>query len=832
MGQMADGQNKERGAAWTADLIQDFRFGLRTLFKYRSFTVVIIATLALGIAGCTTIFSLVKAVLIGSLPYGEPSRLVYIFTPLAQVDLPVGVFGPTNADFSDLKNQNHSFAEMTHFQQAIYNLGVDDRVERIGAAKVDSDFFRTLHAAPEVGRAIETSDERPGSERVVVVSHALWQSMFGGTREILGRTLRLNGTQYQVIGVTSADFGFPHKSDLAHGNGHIETTDVWLPSALTSEQSADREDFGGVAIARLRPGATLEQAQTEMTMIMSRLDSLHAEDMRGWSALVKPFVDTALGPVRPLMRLLLGAVCFVLLIACANAASLFLTRAADRAHELGVRASLGAPRMRLVRQMFTECLMLSTASGIVGIGLAFLFLRAILKLDPGDIPRMQDARLDISVLAFLVSVTVLTSILFGTLPALSATRTNLGELLKTSGRLGVAANGKRTRKSLVIAQVTLVVLLLVGTGLLLRSYANVLGVRTGFSTSAVTVNIKLNPPYNTAPNGRIFFEQLLHSIEQVHGVQAAGAVDYLPLSNTEGITSFELEGYPNQKNQVVEQRRVTSDYLAAMQIPLIDGRAFMERDDQGHSAVAIVNLAFAKRYFGDASPIQHRVHGSAEAPWLTIVGVIGDIRNTSIEATPPAQIYTPLWQQDSDEQPTVISAYLAVRSSLAQDSIVPQIRAAIRNLDPNLAIAEVSTMNARVSQAVARRRFQTTLLTLFSGIATLLAVIGIYGLLTYSVRQRTAEIGIRMALGSSRIRVARLILQEGLGLTGAGALIGLATTLLSTKLLAGFLYGVSPIDPLTFSLVPLLLIFVALAACLIPSWKASRIAPMTALRHE
>ncbi len=299
-----------------------------------------VVTLALGITGCTAIFSLVNAVLIRSLPYGEPSRLVYIFTPLAHVDLPVGVFGPTNADFADFKSQNHSFAEMTHFEQAIYNLGVDDRVERIGAAKVDADFFRTLHVAPEVGREIDKRDEQPGSERVVVVSHALWQSMFGGTREILRRTLRLNGKPYQVIGVTPADFGFPHKSDLAHGNGHIETTDVWLPSALTPEQSADREAFGGVAIAHLKPGATLEQAQTEMSTIMSRLDSVHSEDMRGWSALVKPFVDTALGPVRPLMRLLLGAVCFVLLIACANAASLFLSRAADRAHELGVRASL------------------------------------------------------------------------------------------------------------------------------------------------------------------------------------------------------------------------------------------------------------------------------------------------------------------------------------------------------------------------------------------------------------------------------------------------------------------------------------------------------------
>ena len=305
-------------------------------------------------------------------------------------------------------------------------------------------------------------------------------------------------------------------------------------------------------------------------------------------------------------------------------------------------------------------------------------------------------------------------------------------------------------------------------------------------------------------------------------MQAAGAVDCLPLSNTEGITSFELEGYQNEKNQIVELRRVTSDYLATMQIPLLDGRAFSQRDDQGQSAVAIVNQAFAKKYFGSASPIQRRVRGASEAQWLRVVGVKGDIWNTYIEATPPAQIYTRLWQADTDEAPTVMSAYLAVRSSSPKDSVVAGTRGAVRNLDPNLAM----------SQAVARRRFQTTLLTLFSGIATFLAVVGVYGLFAYSVRQRTAEIGIRMALGSSRIRMARLILQEGLGLICAGSLIGLAAAPFCTRLLAGFLYSVPRIDPLRFSLVPALLVFAAQAAGLIPSLKASRIDPMNALRHE
>ena len=823
---------KTRGAVWADDFVQDLAFGFRSLFKYRSFSIVVVCTLALGIAGCTAIFSLVHAVLVRSLPYGDPERLTYYFTPIPGIDLPAGIFGPTNADFFDLKRQSRSLVEMTHFEQAIYNLREGDRVERIGAAKVDADFFNTLQVAPEIGRVIDANDEQPGEDRVVVISQPLWRSMFAGASDILGRTLQLNGKSYDVIGVMPADFGFPHKSDLSRANGHIETTDVWLPSALTPEQVADRESFGGVALARLKPQMTVEEAQAEMNTIMSRLDLLHDEDMRGSSVLVTPFMDTALGPARPLMRLLLGAVCFVLLIACANAANLLLARAANRPHELGVRATLGAGRGRLLRQMFAESLILSCLSGLVGVGLAYAFLKALLKLDPGDVPRMQDARLDLPVMLFLVSVTILTSILFGALPSLCATRIDLGAFLKTAGIGGIAGDRRRMRTHLVVVQVALVVLLLVGTGLLLRSYVNVLAVQTGFSASTVTVSLKLNPPHTVARSGQIFTGKLVEAMKNVHGVHAAGLVNCLPLSNTEGITSIELERYPNQKKQVVEQRRVTSDYLAAMQIPLLDGRAFTEDDDQGYSSVAIVNQAFAKQYFAGASPIQHRVRGSSDTQWLTIVGEIGNVRNTSVEAVPPAQIYVPLWQKDSDEEPTAMSVYLAVRSSLSKELIVPEIRAAARSLDPNLAIAEISTMYDRVSQATARRRFQMTLLTLLSGVATFLAIVGVYGLLTYSVRQRTAEIGIRMALGSSRIRVLLLILQEGLGLIGVGILIGLAAALLSTKLLNGFLYGVPRIDPVTFLMVPTLLAFATLAACLIPSWKASRIDPMTALRHE
>ncbi len=828
-----------RGVAWIEDLLQDVRYGWRTHLKHRSFSFLIVLTLALGIGACTAVFSLVNAVLVRSLPYGDSERLVYLFTPNSHFKLPSAAFGPGNADFFDLKKQSHSFAGMTLFQQGTYNLAVDNRLERVGAAKVDGDFFSTLQSAPELGRDISASDQQPGSERVVVISHALWQSMFGGRTDILGRTLRLDGTPYQVVGVMPTDFGYPHRSDLAQGNGHIETTQLWLPSALTPEQKADRQGGpGGFALARLKPGVALRQAQVEMSTIMSRLDLLHKPYLRGWGADVTSFRDTALGPVRPLMRLLMGAVGLVLLIACGNAANLLLARAANRTHELGVRATLGAGRGRLLRQMLTESLMLAAAAGCLGIGLAYLFLLGLLKLNPGDLPRMQDATLDLRVMAFLVFVTVLTSVLFGILPSLSATRINVAEFLKSGGMRGIVGGRRRVRNGLVIAQVAVVAVLLAGTGLLLRSYANVLSVNTGFSASTVAVSVQLSPQimqlrpqYDTVQKVRNFYQGLIDKIKPIHGIQAAGFVDSLPLSNSEGLTFFEVEGYANEKNQLVEERRVTPDYLAAMQIPLVKGRGFTDGDDSGHPLVAIVNEAFAKKYFGSSDPTGHHFRTSNTGPWITIVGVVGDVRNMSLEAAAAPQIYFPFWQLDTNEPP-IPSAYFAVRSLLPQVEVVSEIRAALRSLDPDMAIADIHSMGQLETQATARRRFQTTLLTLFSAIAMFLAVVGVYGLLAYSVRQRTGEIGIRMALGSSRTRVVRLVLREGLELLGLGLLVGMAGAFALTRLLAGFLYDVPALDPLTFSLVPMLLSIATLVACLIPACRAAAVDPMDALRHE
>jgi predicted permease len=578
-----------------------------------------------------------------------------------------------------------------------------------------------------------------------------------------------------------------------------------------------------------------------MGTIMSRLNRLHATYDRGWGAYVKSFRESALGPVRPLMWLLLGAVGLVLMIACGNAANLLLARAAGRTHELGVRATLGARRERLLRQMLTEAFMLSVAAGGVGAGLAWFFLHGLLRLNPGDIPRMTEATLDLRVLGFLAAVTMLTSLLFGVLPSFTVTRINLAEFLQSSGMRGVVGDRGRTRRTLAIAQVALVVVLLTAAGLLLRSYAKVLSAPMGFSPSTVTASIMFssqiaeipqNPLFSTAARRGLFLEDALSRFRRIPGVQAAGAVDVIPLSHWEVITPFEAAGYPNERGQTVELRRVTPEYFSAMQIPLVQGRGFTDDDGPGHPRAVVVNEALARKYFGTVDAVGHQVRQSAQDEWVTVTGVVGDVRTMSRETAAAPQMYLSFWQGDLDDVPPVNGADFVVRSVLPADAVIRQMRAAMRNLDPNLALADVRTMNDLESVAAARRRFQATLLAVFSAVAMVLAVIGVYGLIAFSVRRRTGEIGLRMALGATRSGVVKLVLREGLTLLAAGLGIGLVAAAGLSRWLTEFLYQVPAIDPVTYTLVPLLLLAATIVACLVPSARAAGIDPMDALRHE
>jgi predicted permease len=813
----------ERSLLWIEQTMQDLRYGLRTLRTSPGFTMAAVLTLALGIGACTAIFSLVNAVLIRSLPYGDPSRLVYLYTPLPQFKLPPEVFSPTYADFYDLKKDIHSFQDMTLFGQSVFSLAWQGGAERVSAARVDGNFFQTFQATPERGRAIGPADDLPGHERVAIISYALWQSMFGSAADIPHRSLVLDGKNYQIVGVMPQGFEYPHNTDLAYGESQYKTTQVWVPLALAPKQMADRDNSNGNVVARLKPGVSIAQAQSEMTAAMVRLDKLHDPQIRGWGALVESFVDSTVGHVRSLLWLLLGAVCIVLLIASGNAANLLLARAASRMRELGVRVALGAGRSRIIRQLITESLLIGLGAGAFGVALAYLFLRILPLLNPGNIPRLIEASLDTHVLLFTIGVSLLTSLLTGLLPALAVSRINLTDFLATTSSHSVAGAHTRVQSALIVAESGLVVVLLASAGLFVRSYINVESVNTGFSQSTVTVNIGLDPRYSH-PQAVAFFRDLFARLQALPGVEAVGAVSNLPLSNSDDLRMFAVQGYPNQKTQLAEARWVTPNYFSAMSIPLIAGRLFTS-DEKPAAHTILINQSFAKKYFAGRNPLGGRVTRQDDfTQWNTVVGVIGDVRNNSLEEPAEPQIYEPDMEFGGGN--------IAVLSSLPASSLAATIRTTLHSLDPTLAAGDVRTMRDLESAATAQRRFQTSLLTVFAAIALFLALVGLYGLMAYSVSRRSREVGIRMALGAQRSDVLRLILGKAALLLGLGLASGLIASWFATRAIQAFLFGVDRHDPITILSVCALLAVSGLIAAIIPARRAASIDPMQALRSE
>jgi predicted permease len=825
--QTRQAHRERRTLPWFDSLLQDTRYGLRTLRRSPGFTITAVLTLALGIGACSAIFSLVNAVLIRSLPYGDPNRLVYLFTPNPHIPAPPDVMSPSYADFFDLKRESQSYTDMSVFEQAVFNLSSHGSVERVGAARVDESFFTTLQSAPEFGRAIGADDNQPGHDKVAVISHALWQSMFAGSIDVLARSLTLNGVSYRIVGVMPPAFEYPLSSDLPYGNVE-KATHIWIPLALNPKQKAEREPGNDQAIARLRPGVSMSHAQSEMSTIMVRLDKLHSVSMfpeRGWGALVKSFMDYAVGQVGRLLWLLLGAVTIVLLIACGNAANLLLARASNRMRELGVRVALGAGRRRIIRQLLTESLLIGVAAGAIGVGLAGIFLRFLPHLDPGNIPRLNEASLDIRVMLFTVTVSLLTSVLTGILPALAVSRVSPGVVLAAGSSGNVAGVHGRSQSILIVVEAALVVVLLACAGLLIRSYINVESVDTGFSPSTVTVNIGLDPRYGQPQQRRAFFKQFIGKVAALPGVNAVGAVSYLPLSNSESIGYFWVDGFANSKDQMAEGRSVTPQYFAAMSIPLIAGRYFTEDDDSKAEKPIIINQRFAQVYFADRNPLGGRIStDDNHSQWKTVVGVVADVRHSSLEETPQPQMYSPDYDLNG--------AYIAVRSLLPRSTLASELRSTLKSLDPGLPFGDVRTMGELISEATARRRFQTSLLTVFAAIALFLALVGLYGLMAYSVSRRTRELGIRMALGAQRTDVMLMVLKRAALLLGLGLVSGLACSWIATRAIKAFLFGVGEHDPATILLVCILLAVCGLAAAAIPARRAASIDPMQALRTE
>ena len=803
----------------------DARHAARMFRKSPGFTLVALAAIALGIGATTTVFSLFDAVLLHSLPFGDAGRLVYMWTPNPRLEGVPLELSPTFADVVSWRQMSRSFTAITAWKQEFFTLGGGDAA-RVGGARVLGNFFQTLEATAQLGRTIQPNDDRPGQEPIAVISNGLWRSRFGASADVLGKSIGMDRGTFRIVGVMPREFSFPHDNDYPYALPNLKRTDIWIPVVLSAAQEVEREFGSDAAVGRLRPGVSVRQAQAEMSSIQPSLDRFYPPDLRGFQSLLVPAIDTTVGPVRPLLRLLMAAVCLVLLIACANTAGLLMARAALRVHELGVRTALGADRGRLVRQMLTESLMLSSAGGALGVLMGWAALRAVAKLNPGDIPRFEEAALNLPVLFFASAISAATGLLFGSLPALAAARVNVSELLRQGGR-GIARSSTRARHALIVVEVALAVLLMAGAGLLLRSYRNVMGQDRGFAESTLTMRVVEGLQPRTPQQTADLFRTVVSRVRVLPGVRAAGAITNLPLAHNESMTFLEVEGYANRPAQLVNTTDVSGDYFQAMQIRLLAGRYLNDRDIPDRFDAAprsvVVSASFARLYFAGRDAVGARIRiGGQDAPWKTVAGVVSDVYHTSMEKQPQPTVYSPSW----------FGSKLAIRTALPQSALVGSVRETLRAIDPRMLAVDIQTMEERVSGSTSRRRFQTVLLIAFAVLAVSLALVGLYGLLSYSVNQRAPEIGVHMALGATRARVLLMVVRQGLMLTAAGLAIGLAAALAVTRFTASMLFGVSATDPGTFVVVPALILAVAAAACLAPACKATRVDPVTALREQ
>ncbi len=805
-------------------LAGDLRYCLRVLQKSPGFVCAALLAIILGVSATTTVFSLINAVLIRPLPYDSPERLVYMWAPAPNVGGIERETPPFYADIVSWQKTSHSFENITAMRRYIALLQ-GSSPQRLGGARVFGNFFETLGATAQLGRLIGKDDDQPGRQFVTVISDKLWRSRFGGAPDAVGKSLQIGRQRYRVVGVMRKEFSYPHGIDFPgqYELAWLPRTDLWVPAALTLKQQAD-PSFEGVdaVIGRLRPGIGLSQAQSEVSAIEKRLTPLHLEGWQGQQALLVPFVDTTIGPVRPLLHLLLGAVCLVLLMACGNFASLLMARAANSLHEVSIRMALGAQRSRLVRLALTESLLLSIGGGAIATLFSFATMRMVERINPHDIPRFEEAAIDLHVLLFGLFVSLATGLLSGIIPTLLGPFPDPGETLRKRGRT-IAGGSWHARNVLLVGQIALSMVLLTGAGLLIRSYLAVLSQNKGFSQSTLTMSINLDDQTQNSDRIR---RRLMDGIRSLPGVQFAGSIDDLPLSTSEDKGFLDVDGYVSKRMETVSVRETAGDYFRAMQIPLLSGRYLQDSDVQvlapdAYPRLALVSESFAKRYFPGRNPVGHRLRINKSA-WARIVGEVGDVRHTSLEEDPEPIVYYQNGLADS----------VAIRTTGPPASVIASIRNAVRLLAHGASVTDIRTMSSYVDEASARRRFQTTALTMFAGAAVLLTLVGLHGLLSFAVRQRTAEIGIRMAVGASSGAILKMIVGYGLRLSVIGIAIGTCLAFTLARAMTSFLYGVQAIDLETFVFVPSLILLVALIACIAPAWKAARIEPVRVLGQQ
>jgi putative ABC transport system permease protein len=805
---------------------QDMRQGARSLFKQPTFTIVAVITLALGIGANTSIFSVVHAVLLQSLPYHDADRLVTVWEHNRRRGNDQNVINMGN--FFDWKEQNRVFEDMAAFADTTANLTSGGEPEEIPSQIATTSLFNILGVNPILGRTFTPDEGKPGQPGVVVISFGLWQRRFGGDPQIIGRKLILNGNEATVIGVMPADFNWHVKA----GSMTRKMAEMWSPWQV-EERNRQRRGRFAMAVARLKPGVNLDQAQAEMNAIGGRLEQQHNNFNANWGVNVVPLRAQFAGEIRLALLALLGAVGMVLLIACANVANLLLARAAGRQREVAVRAALGAGRGRIIRQLLTESLLLAGLGGLAGLALAWWGTDLLVSLAPPDLLNLPQVKLNAIVLGFTLGISLATGVIFGLAPAFEATRLNLSESLKEGGKSAGGKRAKRMRNSLVVLEVALALVLLVGAGLLIRSFARLQRVDPGFNAQNL-LTMRVNLPRSKYDNDQKrvnFFRQAVAQMQALPGVESAGAVSFLPFAAPHAGTGVEIEGRPKlPPGQGLNTGVIVTDanYFRTMHLPLKRGRLFTDVEAAEERHVVIVNEAFARQHFPNEDPLGKRVKifmMNTDDP-CEIIGTVGDSKHMSLDAEVKPMAYWP------HPELAYSAMSLVIRTRGDAGAVTAAASNVIRALDPEQPLADARTMESLIGTSVSRARFNTLLLAIFAIVALLLAGVGIYGVMAYSVEQRTREIGVRMALGARAADALWMVVRRGMVLALAGVAIGLAASFALTRLIKALLFDVSATDPLTFAGIPLLLALVALLACLIPARRAAKVDPMVALRYE
>jgi putative ABC transport system permease protein len=806
---------------WLASFGQDLRYGARMLRKNPSFSLIAIITLALGIGANTAIFSVVNAVLLRPLPYPEADRLVYVGQQYRGE-----VAGSGGPKFLFWREQSQSFEALACYSQyggAGGNLAGGQEAEYVTGLRVSEDFFRVLRVYPVLGRAFTHEEDTPGGARVGIVSDGLWRRSFGADKDLIGKTVLLNGQPLTVVGIMPPQFRFGANVDL------------FVP--MRAQRGSD-VDPNAEVVGRLKPGVTLQQAQAELKLIAEKYRAAFPREMQANESIgAKPYQDLFTEDVAKYLWIFLGAVSFLLLIACANVANLQLSRATARQHEIAMRLALGASGGRIMRQLLTEGLLLALVGGAAGLLVAFWGTELLTTLLPqGFLPRVAELNIDWHVLAFAFAASIMTGLLFGAAPAWQARKVDVNTALKESASKGTTTRG-RLRGMLVVAEVALSLVLLVSAGLLIRTFTNLLGVTPGFDPhNVLTFQINLNGErYKTTDRASAFYHDALERISHLPGVEAAAVTNKLPLDWQFNLPIF----FPDKPDeaQSVQFRVITPDYFRVMKIDVTEGRAFNDADTPAGQPVAIVNEAFVRRFYAGKNPLaqQFSVGRTIDEPERQIVGIVSDIKQQGLDRPAPAMVYVPM-PQVSDKLLAIVRSFtpasFAVRTTVEPTSLTPTIKREIAAMDATLPLSHIATMEEVAAHSITSQRFNMLLLCLFAALGLLLAAVGIYGVTSYSVLQRTQEIGIRMALGAQSKDMLRMIIRQGMALVLLGVVIGLIGAFALTRVMQSLLYGISATDPLTFALLTLLLTLVALVACYLPARRATKVDPLIALRYE